>query len=253
MSQFCVLVASSDNRKDIFNICFAHSRQIWEDCDWPRYIGLTTPHEDQYGFKVVTSPQHEWRRAVAGYIDALPSEIRYILLMVEDTLFLEPIDAATLARAANWLWSAGLPYLRLTPIRRSWIGKMMHAMRMRGDKEFEIIPPTDPYYSSTEMAIWKRDYLRKLLDLPADAWTFERHVSSWEHRAVTIPVFNQHQIVQKGRWNRVAPRLLARQGISLDSRRPFQTRLAWLRGKWQNLNFALFGFATLRIRRWFTN
>ncbi len=244
---FCVLVASSDGRKDIFDVCFAHSERIWKDCDWPRYVGLTHAWPDQHGFKVVRSRQVEWRKAVADYVDALPEEIRYILLMVEDTLFMEPVDAARLNKEAWWAANSDVPYLRLVPISRSWPARILDFP----SEGHELISPLNPYYSSTEMALWRRSYLRKLLDLPADAWQFEDHVLGPGHWAVDKAVFVQHQIVQKGRWNWAAPRLLRSQGLSIgDNPRVFQTWYAWLRGHWQNLNFALFGFTSVRIKRW---
>ncbi len=251
-----VLVASSDDRKDIFDICFAHSERIWRDCDWPRYVGLTHAQPDQHGFKVVTSPQREWRLAVADYVDALPADIRYILLMVEDTLFIEPVDGKKLSQSGWWIASAKASYLRLVPITRNWFSKMLKASVCLYEMHFPVeqIPKSNPYYSSTEMAIWERGYLRGLLNLPANAWQFEHHISDREHYAVLSPVLKQHQIVQKGHWNRDAPRLLQSQGLSIGrNSRPFQTRGAWLRGKWQNINFAMFGFASVRIKQWLSS
>ncbi len=251
MSIFCVLVACSDDRKDIFDICFAHSDRIWRDYQLPRYVGLTSAQPDQHGFKVVTSPHKEWRKAVADYVDALPGEIEYILLMVEDVLFLEPVNCTELIFLARDMRKNKMLYLRLAPLCRNWLGWLMDVWDTGLDmNDYRKIPRNEPYYSSTEMVIWDRNYLRRLLEYPVDAWSFE-HIVNSDHWAVWKRFLNQHQIVQKGHWNRAAPRLLRKQDLSIGrNSRPFQTWSAWLRGHWQNLNFALFGFTSVRIKRW---
>lgn len=257
MSKFAILVTCSESRRDIFETCFAHSERIWAECDWPRYVGLTGlgDHEPIYGFKPVTSLRTDWRLATIDYLDALPSEIGYVLLMVEDTLFMRPVDGETLMEQAWWAQAAFAPYLRLVPIRRSPFGRLCHAALRIGDLSGrEIIPRSSPYYSSTELALWRRTYLRGLLNYETDAWEFENIVSRTVHWAVTYPIFEQHQIVQKGRWNWDAPRRLRQAGLPPPKPgRRYQSVPSRLRGHWQNLNFALFGFTSLRIKRWLSS
>lgn len=263
---FCVLVASSDNRKDIFDVCFANSEHIWKDCDWPRFVGFNSPHPDQHGFSVVTAvPSGNWCEEVAQYVDALPAHVQYILLMVEDVLFMRPVNADKLNEVAHYIWSGGLHYVRLVPVRRNWLGRMWERgsdNKIRLPMPFHVINPREPYYSSTEMVIWERNYLREQLDKPGDAWSFEHHVSRHAHWAVWETVFDQHQIVNKGYWNRRAPWYLAESvgcptfryaGIikgSITQTRPLQRWSSFLRGEMQNLNFALFGFTSFRVKRW---
>ena len=257
---FCVLVASADNRRDIFNICFANSERIWAGCQWPRYVGLTTPQPDVYGFRVVTSPQMDWAAAVTDYINALPADHRYILLMVEDVLFMRPVNNAMLNEISLAVANCNLDYVRLVPLRRSWFRRLTELLKPELSNFLRYIRPTEPYFSSTEMVIWKREYLLEQLSHGDDAWSFEHRVTSRDHWAVGFPVFDQHQIVQKGRWNWDAPRLLAKflgypqlaPEITriLRRTRPFQTLAARLRGHRENISFALFGFTSFRVRRW---
>lgn len=249
---FCVLVASSDDRKDIFDVCFAHSERIWAECNWPRYVGLSSPHPKQYGFEIVTAnPTGNWCKDVAQYVDNLPQRHTHILLMVEDALFLEPVDGEALDEAAYKAIAYDFSYLRLVPQRKTWFGKMFSSLAFDSLSGFDLISLAAPYYSSTEMVLWKRDYLRALLDRPADAWSFENLTSPVGHWAVRYPVFKQHQIIQKGCWNRDAPRYLAKAGLPPPPPdRRYQSLFARLRGHWQNINFALFGFTSVRIKQW---
>ena len=269
MSQFCVLVASSDSRKDIFDICFANADRIWADCDWPKYVGLNSPPvEGRSNFKVLIAPSagEDWCLQVRRYIDLLPDDIRYILLMVEDCLFMRPVDGNKLTQIAAHVYNGGIDYLRLVPVTRNRLGRLMRsATKTSYQPPFECIRPDEPYHSSTEMAIWQRGYLLEQLEKPGDAWSFEHHVSHHAHWAVREPVFEQHQIVHKGKWHRRAAIFLAEAWYGYPSfwdaraieynvlrggKRQMQSFRSFLRGEWQNLNFALFGFTSFRVKRW---
>jgi hypothetical protein len=268
MSRFCVLVASSDSRRDIFDICFANADRIWADCDWPKYVGVNSVTGRQNFQELVAPVADGWCEQVIRYVNLLPPDISYILLMVEDCLFLKPVDGKKLDRVGGDVSNGGLAYLRLVPVTRNWLGRLVrkaHSVNSSYQAPFELISPGEPYYSSTEMAIWERSYLLEQLQKPGDAWSFEHHISRRAHWAVREPVFDQHQIVHKGKWHRRAAVFLAeawfgypsyKKAIAIEnnvlsvSKRPKQSWGSFLRGEWQNLNFALFGFASFRIKRW---
>ena len=218
MSQFCVLVASSDSRKDIFDVCFANAGRVWADCNWPRYVGFNSPVMPAGNFQVLIAPDAggDWCLQVKRYVDLLPSDIRYILLMVEDVLFMQPVNAKLLDDIAWKMSSAALGYVRLVPVRRNWLGRIADSMMDFADgytaDQFREIDKSEPYYSSTEMVIWRRDYLLKQLSGATDAWAFEHLTSTQAHWAVKEPVFEQHQVVEKGRWNWDAPKFVRQAG-----------------------------------------
>src|SRR5581483_10676543 len=194
--RFCVFVASSDRAHDIFEIVFQGSDTIWRGCDWPRFVSFTSQHPDIYGFKALAAKsKSDWRGELGQQIDALPANIEYVLLLVEDTLFMSPIDAAKLNAIAERI-------------------------------------------------------LRELLRLPGSVWEFEHLVTEERHYALWEDIVEQHQIVSRGKWNRNAPGLLARRGLSLaGSPREFQTSQRFLRGLKERISFQLFGFLPYRIRR----
>ncbi len=245
-----VLVACADSRRDIFDTCFAHSERIWADCRWPRYVGLNTPGPDLYGFKVIAAPPLDWCKQVAAYLDVLPDTITHVLLMVEDVLFMAPVDDAVLNYTVARAIAAGIRYLRLVPVRRNLIGRFVEYWNW-DDGDFRKINRDEPYYASTEMVIWERNYLRQMLDYKNDAWSFENMVTGVDHYATWEPMFDQHQIVSKGRWARVSPKLLAKAGLAIQGNRPLQTARSHLRGLRENLSFNLFGFTSFRIKRKF--
>jgi hypothetical protein len=250
--RFCVFISSSDRAHDIFEIVFQNAETIWRDCDWPRYVGFTSQHPDIYGFKAVAAQRpSDWRGELGDQIDSLPGEIDYVLLTVEDAFFMSPVDGAKLNAIADLMVGGDLSYVSLVPVRRNLPGRIVEYFRRKRDKgPLRPISFSEPYYSSVEMVIWKRDYLRSLLRQPGTVWEFEHIVSGRRHYAVWQPVFDQDQIITRGKWSYRAPRQLARQGISMaNSKREFQTFRSWLRGRRENIVFQAVGFLSFRIRR----
>jgi hypothetical protein len=250
--RFCVLVTSSDQGCDIFETVFQNAETIWRDCDWPRFVGFTTKRLDLYGFTALAAKgPFEWRQAVVDYLDALPEQIEYVLRIDEDALFMAPIDGEKLNAIADLMVRENLAYVSLVPVRRNFAGRGVEYFRRKFDKQpLRLIAFSEPYYSSVELAIWRRSYLRSLLKQPGTIWEFEHTISNERHYAVWEQLVEQHQIVTRGKWSLSAPRLLAQQGLSLpNSRRQFQSRQSWLRKLRETISFQLVGFLSFRIRR----
>lgn len=250
--RFCVFVSSSDRARDVFEIVFQNADTIWRDCDWPRYVAFTSQHPDIYGFTALAAKRpSDWRGELGDQLDSLPGHIEYVMLLVEDTLFMSPVNGAELNAIADLMVRDNLAYVRLVPVTRNLPGRILEYFRKKLDRRLlRPIATSEPYYSSVEFAIWKRDYLRGLLRQPGSIWEFEHTLSNERHYAVWKPLVDQHQIVTRGKWNLKAPRLLAQQGLSLSgSQREFQTFRSWLKGTRENFVFQTVGFLSFRIRR----
>jgi hypothetical protein len=250
--KFCVFITSSDHHLDVFEIVFQNAETIWGDCDWPRYVGFTSKHPDIYGFTALAAKRpSDWRAEVGDYLDALPDHIEYVLRIDEDALFMSPVDGNKLNAIADLMIREDLGYVRLIPVTRNLAGRIVEYFRRRlDDRPLRPISFSEPYYSSVEFAVWKRSYLRSLLQQPGTVWEFEHTVTDKRHYAVWQPIVEQHQIVTRGKWNFNAPRLLARQGLSLaSSNREYQTSKSWLRGIRETVSFQATGFLSFRIRR----
>jgi hypothetical protein len=55
-----VLVTSSDQGRDVFEIVFQHADTIWRDCDWPRFVGFASKHPDPPWEKARSSGGKQW-------------------------------------------------------------------------------------------------------------------------------------------------------------------------------------------------
>jgi hypothetical protein len=250
--RFCVLVSSSDDRRDIFEIVFQNTEKIWRHCDWPRYVGLTTESPDIYGFRVLAAKRSSnWQGELADQLDRLPDGIEYVYLTFEDALFLSPVDGAKLNAVAGLILGQNASYVSLIPLSRNIPGRLVEYFRRKLSKRpLRRLSLSEPYYSSLVAAIWKRSYLRSLLGRPGSIWDFEHNVSGEPHYAVWEPIIDHDQIVTKGQWAFRAERLLANQGISLaNSKRGFRTVEAGIRDIRERIVWELGGFLSFRLRR----
>lgn len=248
----CVFVSSSDRGRDIFEVVFQNAEAMWRGCDWPRYVGFTGKHPDMYGFTAVAAKgPSNWQGELGDQLDSLPDDIQYVMRMDEDALFLAPVDGAKLNAIVDLMVRDDLSYVRLVPVTRNLPGRVLEYFRRMLDRRpLRPISFSEPYYSSLELVIWKRSYLRSLLRRPGTIWEFEHIVTNERHYAVWERIVDQRQIVTRGQWTLRAPRLLAQQGISLaNSTRSFQPRRARLRGMREKISFQVGGFISFRIRR----
>lgn len=250
--RFCILVASSEHGRDIFEIVFQNAETIWRDCDWSRYVGFTRKRPDIYGFRALAAQKpSDWRGELCDQLNSLPNEIEYVLLILEDALFMSPVAGAKLNAIADLIVRKNLYYVSLIPLRRNLPGLIVEYFRRRLSKRpLRRLSPAEPYYSSLGIAIWKRDYLRWFLQQPGSIWDLEHIVSDKPHYAVWTPVFEQEHLVKKGKWISQAPRYLARQGIVFaGDKRGFLPLTARLRDLREVIVFQTVGFLSFRIRR----
>jgi hypothetical protein len=253
-SKFCVLVTASDHTKDIFDITFQNSETIWRECDWPRYVGFTSKHPDAFGFKSLAAKTGaDWRSRLVDYLDGLPDPIQYVMPVIEDYLFTSPVSGPELNALADVIVRNDLAYVRLIPVGRNLYGRGIERLRRVFDKRpVRLLARSEPYYSSLNVAIWKRDYLRSLLRQPGTVWQLEHVVSTERHYAVWHPVVRYRPLVGKGKWYRQTPRLLAEQGLSLgNSKRAFQDLRFELQSIREKIVFEVVGYLSFRLRRHF--
>jgi hypothetical protein len=221
---------------------------------WPRYVGFTSKHPDAFGFKSLAAKTGaDWRGRLVDYLDSLPDSVQYVMLVIEDFLSISSINGQELNALADLIVRNDLAYVKLIPATRNLYGRGIERFRRVFDKRpLRPLARSEPYYSSLDVAIWKRDYLRSLLRQPGTVWQFEHVVSSERHYAVWHPVVKFQALVGKGKWYRRTPRLLAEQGLSLgDSKRDLQSLRFELQTIRERFVFEVVGYLSFRLRRRF--
>src|SRR5215469_16447406 len=115
-----VFIASSDNTRDVFARVFPSLVTHWRSCPYRIFAGFNTPHVGPDGFTPVYAPVSGWRNELAAQIETLPAEYVLLLLTVDTDRVVALIGKAV---------SEGLAYLRLIPLRRALVPRVVMACR----------------------------------------------------------------------------------------------------------------------------
>lgn len=248
----CIFVASSDNTFDVLELLAPSILRCWQHTGLACYAGLNERSAPP-PLQTVQAPATGWRSELAAQIAALPAHVERVVLVLDDFHFVHPVDAQRLARLVTQARSLDLPYLRLKPVERSAVGRLLQALTARRVAPGIVrLAEHEPYYASLQVSLWQRRHLQEMLALPGTIWAFEhQRIAGREHCAVARPLLDYTHLVEKGRWYRDAPRRL---GLPQDTASFLQRGHApGLRtnSRWYNrLKFLLLGYSIFRLRRW---
>ena len=253
--KICVFVSSSDRTRDVFLRVYSHFDRMWPRCPFDRYVGFTScsSTEKVLGFNPVPSRGEScWAQELREQIDALPPTHTFVLLLLDDFLMLKPIPAADIERVLTDGVTGNLAYLRLKPVERSWVvGAVRHIAAIIRSQRLSRLSPKEPYYSSLQAALWRRDHLLACLSKAESIWQFEHIVpSKAEHWAVTKQALLYCHTVEKALWGATAPALFRSVGLEFDpGRRPIHPRPYLLLLLWNKAKFGITGYTWVRLKR----
>jgi hypothetical protein len=241
-SSLAVFICSSDSRLDVLTRVLPAQLALWADCPYPIYVGLNSPVEVSPLVKTLVASPSEWRLETASQIAQLPQ--RHVIMMLDDYLILKPVDQARLAAYAAIAVNQNLPYLRLLPFRQSIFQQISRSSST--SKCFSLIPKGRPFYSGLQIAIWQKDHLISLLAQHGSIWQFE-HITPRHQNHYVIheePPIRYSHLVEKGRWQPYARRLLASVNLSADlGKRPVWPAWMHIRLAVDEAKFLLLGYA----------
>lgn len=251
LEQLCLFICSSDNTHDVFEALHGRLIQAWPLSKIPGYVGInhqTIPAPLQ----AVRAPASGWRTELLQQIQSLPEQVDYIVLVLDDFFFHRAVQLDSIVRYVHVLQCQHGDYLRLKPLERALIPSMFRQLR----RLFGLLPDIErlgqgePYYSSLQVAIWRRTYLIERLDSPGNIWAFEHEVPPGSrHFAVTAPCLEYEHLVEKGKWYQYAPDVLQIPASSPIFKRGFEESSLKNFKAYQRFKFMLVGYAVFRLRR----
>lgn len=250
-ARLCVFVCSSDNTHDVFEATHERLLQTWPLSVIPAYVGTNT-QAVHAPLQAVHAPVSGWRTELLQQIRALPEQVEQIALVLDDFFFHSAVQLDTLQRLSKLLSEEHGDYLRLKPVERALIPSVFRQLRrLFGPLPvIERLSQGEPYYSSLQVAIWRRAYLTERLDSPGNIWAFEHEVPPRSrHYAVTAPCLEYEHLVEKGKWYRYAPDVLQIPASSPIFKRGFEENALKNFKAYQRFKFMLVGYAVFRLRR----
>lgn len=230
-SAAAILVCSSDGRRDILERVLPSIRQAWAGAPYPLYVGVNSALGTGPGTIPLVAPVSQWWQECATQLLQIPEE--RVILILDDFLFTSPIDQHCVARLLGATVELDLPYLRLVPVGRSLMRRVLGHRHVEVQTGIEQVPAGHPFFSSLQVAIWKKQHLLALLSHQRSIWEFERlRIPAVPHFAVTgpPPVAYRH-VIEKGRWLPYARSQLARAGLTPD----LGSRSEWPRTRYARL------------------
>lgn len=246
-ARIALFVASSDNTRDVFERVFPSLQRYWPDCPYSIYAGFNRVYESPQGFRPIYAPVSDWGIELAVQLRQLAAD--YVILFLDDFLLSSEVDSARVEKLISVALCRDYVYLRLTPVRRPLLPRLLQLARKDG--AIEAVPANDPYYSSLQVALWKKAHLLQCLEQTRNIWNFERarprgavHFASRTDR----PIRYRH-IVEKGRWLPDARRRLREAGTASDLGRRAVWPLSYQIRRWVGLAcFELVGYSVMRFK-----
>ncbi|WP_292654749.1 hypothetical protein [Nitratifractor sp.] len=219
-----VLIASHAKAADLWPITHHFIRKNWPDHP-PIYLGANGEADiDKVpeGWQLIDrGVDRSFSRSLAEYLDAIESE--YIILMLDDFAILEEVSNERLEKTYRFVREHDAVYLRLVPNPPGDLPFDHDFMRIAIEKR-------PPYATSLQIAIWKRDFLRKLLEYDFNPWEFEVRGGKTEEALANAsrffvakePLIRYTHFVEKGKFFPFV-RYWKDKGVPIDTTRDYWT------------------------------
>lgn len=159
-----VVIISFDGYKDIWDTFFKCYFKYWKNCHIKTYLITNNELPSFYDVEIIpTGEEISWSHRVRMALNNIKED--NLLVLLEDYFFYENINDEKIQTFFRVFQEKNYDYLRLMPIPPEY------------KKKKNNIYPLDPsfiYGVNLQAAIWKKDYLLKLLyDDDFSAWEFE--------------------------------------------------------------------------------
>lgn len=213
-----VLVVSCDRYADLWRPFFQVFRKQWPDCPFSLYLGSNHKVFNEQGVKTITVGNDiSWASGLQKMLDRIDSE--YFILFLEDFLIRQPVNtehiqklvAAAIERNVGCLrLAAGLP-LAFPP-----------SEPVAGINGVGVIHKSEPYRVSAQVALWRKETLKKLLIPGMNAWEFEEIGTPLSAEleepfwGVYEPAIVYSQCVEKGKWKPEGLEICREAGVSVN-------------------------------------
>jgi len=244
----CLFISSSDNTLDILRQVIRSFDLCWTDCPFEKFVGLNSIVDESLvsGFHPVSAPVSGWRMEVLEQILQLPAQFDHILLFLDDFLILSPVDTERLQKLLDKALRCEIEYFRLIPIRRAAIPRIARRTLRGSSQEMEPVEVQSPYYSSLQVALWKRSHLIDMLKLDG------KHIWDFEYQEIGNPPIKYIHVVEKGKWQPYSRKFFRKLNLPFDpGDRIVSGRQAYLVLWLNSIKFEIVGYSAMRLKRYF--
>lgn len=225
MKDNCViLVSSCDAYSDCWYPFFTLLKKYWPDCPWKVY--LNTESKKYEGDYEVTSLNHpdpdiRWTRRWYNSLDQLDCD--YVLTMLDDFFLYDFVQTDKVLQAfENLKNNTDIAYF-------SFYKNLQNENEPCEFEGFQQVPQKGLYRHTTQIALWRRDVLMKLLDVDANPWQWEQELNETsfdlpyrmitahsELEKIVFPYSDTYLGMRRGKWRSGLIELFEENEINID-------------------------------------
>ena len=219
-----ILISSYYKSYDIWHITNYFLKKNWDDDNLKIYLGANGENKKEYcpenWIYINKGEDRSFSQSLKSYLEEIEEE--YFILMLDDFLILEKVNNDLINKAFEFIREKKGVYLRLVPNPKG---------DFKIDKYFSKIDVKNkvPYITSLQMAIWKKDFLIKLLEYDFNPWEFEVKAGKTKEALensdkffVTNFAFVKYtHFVEKGKFYPFIKELIQKENLQLIGNRDF--------------------------------
>lgn len=240
---FAVLVLSCDKYADVWSPFFKCFRENFPQGDWPVYLGSNTKKCHEPGVVTVLSGSDpDWSTSFKRILQQIPEKKIFVIL--EDILLSSKTNGNVLKSVVDFMFEKNANLIRYRP----------PASDLATDNPLIGECLKGAPYRATVCGFWDRDYLLDLLLEGENPWNFEilgsyRTAYSDGFYAMTIPLFEFQNVIEKGHWVPACVDWANRNNVSLNMQaRPLLNGGSQIRSLIQMKIFSLISMIPWRHR-----
>lgn len=163
MTDFAVLVLSSDGYADLWPTFFEQFRRRWPECPYPVYLGTNTRVFTDHAFitTVRSGRDENWSTAARKILDQVRQP--YLMVLLEDLLLIQDVDGNSVAETFAFMQRGSINHIQLACSLPSDGG---------GAGRYGTIARGAPYRVNV-CGFWNKATLQSLLLDGESPWNFE--------------------------------------------------------------------------------
>ena len=205
MNLCSILVMSCDKNQQLLSLFLDFLNKYWADCPYPIYVCLEKKKIQRNKTNVINSPKKYWGGRLLdsiGYIDS-----KYILLMLDDYLCENPVITDKVQKYIDILENN--PELACVTLANIPDSKNIPC----DCSDLVYRPQRGKYLVNTQVSIWRKDLLQKVVWPKDTPWQTElygsiraRKFNNYTYVCLTsdkfMPIkYNRGWLVVRGKWN----------------------------------------------------
>lgn len=237
-----ILISSCDNYSDLWIPFFDSFNRFWPDCSFKKYLITEIKVSNFNGVKdIVCGSNKNWSDRLHYALSQIEQE--YVILFLEDFFLRSKIDNEKVVYFLKILQNQNYNFIRLIKRPRGYLLN-------KDIPSLNEIHSNDNFRVSTQVGIWKKQVLLKIIKFNENIWQFEKNGTERANKlkdfyCVKNDVMTyKHHVVERGKWfpwYAIFFKYIHKLNIDLNKRKlmNFNESIIWLLNKFLAKKFSL--------------